>query len=85
MGAKTDAKELELVLNDAVDQNQVGFDMAVAKSCKFALERMVAKGGSEGALGAKKVNDGRNLVGIFAAPDGEFEVAGESSHENLDF
>ena len=44
MGAEAEADELELVVDDPVKKNQVGFDMAVADAGEFALERMVVEG-----------------------------------------
>ena len=48
MGAEAEADELELVVDDAVKENQVGFDVAVADAGEFALERVSRRDAGRG-------------------------------------
>ena len=84
VGAEAEADELELVVDDAVKENQVGFDVAVADAGEFALERMVAEGRRKGALCAEKPDDGLDFFGILAAAEGALVVAVESGGEDGD-
>ena len=84
VGAYADTDELELVVDDAGKENQVGFDVAVAEACELSLERVVAEGGREWALGAEKPDDGLDFFGVLAAPDDSFEIAVEGTGENGD-
>ena len=84
MGPYADADELELVVDDAVKEYQVGFDVAVAESGEFSLERVVAQGGRERTLGAEEPDDGLDFFGVFAAADDALEIAVEGTGENGD-
>lgn len=84
VGAEAEADELELVVDDAVKENQVGFDVAVADAGEFALERMVAEGRLKGALCAEKPDDGLDSFGIPAAAEGALVVAVECGGKDGD-
>lgn len=75
--AESGADELKLVLHDAVDQDKVRLDMAIAESCIVPGKRMVVQIRRKRLLGAEKIDDGRNLMRIFSATHGTFVASHE--------
>ena len=71
------ADELKLVLHDAVDQDKVRLDMAIAESCIVPGKRMVSQAWRKRLFGAEKIDDGRNLMRIFSATHGTFVASHE--------
>ena len=43
MGAEAETDQLQLVLDDPINENKVGFNMAVAVAGEFPFERMIGK------------------------------------------
>ena len=82
MGAEAETDQLQLVLDDPINENKVGFNMAVAVAGDFPFERMIVESGRKRLLVAKQVDDGCNLLKAFAATDGKFKVAGELPRKN---
>ena len=63
------ADELKLILHDAVNQDKVGLDMAIAITGVVSRKSMVAQRRRQWFLGAKKINDSSYLLKAFTAPD----------------
>ena len=82
VGAEAEADELELVVDDAVKENQVGFDVAVADAGEFALERVVAEGRRKRTLCAEKPDDVLDFLGVLSPADGALVIAVESGGED---
>ena len=82
MRTKTNADKLKLVLHDAVNQDKVWLDMAIAIAGVVSGKRMVAQRGRKGLLRAEKINDSSYLLKAFTAPDSKFEVARELLFED---
>ena len=66
---EANADELKLGLHDAVNQDKVWLDVAIAVSGVIAGKRMVAQRRRQWFLGAKKINDSSYLLKAFTAPD----------------
>jgi hypothetical protein len=63
---RSEAHELQIIgVRFAIDENQVGFDMAVAAVVPFAAEGMVAVMGRQGDIGREQ-RDRRHLVELLA-------------------
>lgn len=56
MGSKAEADKFEAVFDDAVNQEKVRLDMAVAVPGVLSLEGMVAEGGGKGRLRAEQAD-----------------------------
>lgn len=82
VGAEAEANELELPVVDAVNQNKVRFDMAVAIASVFSLERMILQGWRKRLPGAKQINDRFDFSKIFATANRQFEVFCKRPFEN---
>jgi len=74
---EANADELKLGLHDAVNQDKVGLDVAIAITGVVSRKRMVAQRRRQWFLGAKKINDSSYLLKAFTAPDSKFEVTRE--------
>ena len=74
---EANADELKLGLHDAVDQDKVRLDMAIAESCIVPGKRMVVQIRRKRLFGAEKIDDGRNLMRIFSATHGTFVASHE--------
>lgn len=79
---KANADELKLVLHDAVNQDKVWLNVAIAVSRVVAGKRMVSQTLRKWLLGAEKINDRVDLFEAFAALDGKLEVARELLFED---
>ena len=66
---EANADELKFVLHDAVNQDKVGLDVAIAITGVVSGKRMVAQRRRQWFLGAKKINDSSYLLKAFTAPD----------------
>lgn len=71
---EANADELKLGLHDAVNQDKVGLDMAIAITGVVSRKRMVAQRRRQWFLGAKKPDDVLNLCRVLASLDNTFEV-----------
>lgn len=63
------ADELKLILHDAVNQDKVRLNMAIAITGVVSRKRMVAQRRRQWFLGAKMINDSSYLLKAFTAPD----------------
>ena len=66
---EANADELKLGLHDAVNQDKVWLDVAIAITGVVSRKRMVAQRRRQWFLGAKKINDSSYLLKAFTAPD----------------
>lgn len=82
MRTEANADELKLVLHDAVNQDKVGLDMAIAITGVVSRKSMVAQIWRKRLLRAEKINDSSYLLKAFTAPDSKFEVARELLFED---
>ena len=71
---EANADELQLGLHDAVNQDKVGLDMAIAITGVVSRKRMIAQRRRQWFLGAKKPDDVLNLCRVLASLDNTFEV-----------
>lgn len=71
---KTNADKLKLVLHDAVNQDKVWLDVAIAITGVVSRKRMIAQRRRQWFLGAKKPDDVLNLCRVLASLDNTFEV-----------
>ena len=74
MRTEANADELKLVLHDAVNQDKVWLDMAIAVTGVVSGKRRVAQRRRQWFLGAKKPDDVLNLCRVLASLDNTFEV-----------
>jgi hypothetical protein len=72
---EADADKLKLVLHDAVNQDKVWLNMAIAVSRVFAGKRMVSQTWRKRLPGSEKINDCGNLFEAFASLDSKLKVA----------
>lgn len=63
------ADELKLVLHDAVNQDKVWLNVAIAITGVVAGKRMVSQTWRKRLLRAEKINDSSYLLKAFTAPD----------------
>ena len=82
MGAEAEANQFQAAFDDAVDQEEVRFDVAVAVAGVFSLERVVTEGGRQGCPCAKQIDGTLDFRPAFAALQGQFVVADEAVFEN---
>ena len=80
--AESGADELKLVLHDAVDQDKIRLNMAIAVSGVVAGKRMVSQTWRKRLLGSEKINDCGNLFEAFASLDSKLKVARELLSED---
>lgn len=80
--AAAGADELDLILHDAVNQDKVRLNMAIAVSGVIAGKRMVSQTWRKRLLGSEKINDCGNLFETFASLDSKLEVARELPSED---
>ena len=79
---EANADELKLVLHNAVNQDKVWLDMAIAITGVIAGKRMVSQIWRKRLLGSEKVNDCGNLFEAFASLDSKLKVARELLSED---
>ena len=66
---EANADELKFGLHDAVNQDKVGLDVAIAITGVVSRKSMVAQCGRKRLLSAEKINDSSYLLKAFTAPD----------------
>ena len=66
---EANADELKLGLHDAVNQDKVGLDVAIAITGVVSGKHMVAQRRRKRLLSAEKINDSSYLLKAFTAPD----------------
>ena len=82
MRTEANADELKLVLHDAVNQDKVWLDMAIAVTGVVSGKRRVAQIWRKRLSRLEKIDDGSCLLKAFTAPDSKFEVARELLFED---
>ena len=73
---------MQLSMIDAVDQNQVWFNVAVAATGVFSFERMVAKRCWEWLLFTEKFKNSLNLGSALSSAQGQLVVTDKLSLED---
>lgn len=69
MGAGVGEDENEEVVLVVIEKDPIGLDVAVAKSCEVAAERVVVTTGRKGTAFGEGADDGFELGGVFPAPE----------------
>lgn len=76
------ADELKLILHDAVNQDKIRLNMAIAVSGVIAGKRMVSQTWRKRLPGSEKINDCGNLFEAFASLDSKLKVTRELLFED---